>query len=289
MVDGNWDSAVEDYLLSLRAAGCSAVTIKVRRSVLHVFSEWHGKSNVEEAAAAAGAYMAERFRVLSHNSGVMNFCILRLFFDHSKDSGLLERNPLRQQRPPRLHHRVVEVFTDGEIQRLLADADEWDTATMMILMYTGLRVSEMLSLEWEDIDRGEVIVRGKGDKDRRVAIPEGLQRALSDLPRKGERVIPYGATYVKVRFNRLGARTGLHVHPHKFRHTFGDRFIGQGGNVEDLAQILGHANINTTMMYVAAHRQKRALDAQRRFAAGVFSGEPPDAGNVVPFRQRATG
>jgi len=289
MVDGNWDSAVEDYIQSLQAAGCSPVTIKVRRSILRVFARWHRQANVSEAAPVAGAYMAERFGVLSHNSGVMNFAVLRLFFDHSKDTGLLERNPLRQQRPPRLHHRVVEVFTDGEIQRLLVDADEWGRATMMILMYTGLRLSEMLSLEWTDIDRGEVIVRGKGDKDRRVAIPEGLQRALNDLPRKGVLVIPYGATYVKVQFRRLGVRTGVKVHAHKFRHTFADRFITQGGNVEDLAQILGHANINTTMTYLAAHRQERALEAQRRFAAGVFSGAPPDAANVIPFRQRATG
>jgi len=282
----DWNPAVENYLASLRMAGCSPLTCKVRRSMLRVFGRWHGKDTVPEAASTVTDYMIERFNALSYNSAVQNFAILRLFFDYCHAAGLLDRNPLRQVRPPRAHYRAVPVFTDGEIERLFAAADEWNKAMMVILMNTGLRLSEMLALTWADIDRGEATIRGKGDKDRRVTVPEGLQRVLGDLPRKGALVIPYGATYVKVRFARLGARTGIHVHPHKFRHTMADRFIGQGGNVEDLACILGHSNINTTMTYLRAHRQTRALEAQRRYATGVFpTGAPTDA-RVLPFRPR---
>ena len=91
-----------------------------------------------------------------------------------------------------------------------------------------------------------------------------METSPLDLQRRGAFVIPYGVSYVKVRLARLGARAGVRVHAHKFRHTFADRFIGQGGNVEDLAQILRHSNINTTMTYLRAHRQQRALAARRR-------------------------
>lgn len=138
----------------------------------------------------------------------------------------------------------------------------------MLLLDTGLRIGELVSLKMEDVHMGKgfVKVMGKGKKERIVPIGNNAQKALQRyLFRYRTRPAHAGIENVflsihgtaltdnsmKLMFARLGQRSGVQrLHAHPCRHTFATRFLVNGGDVFTLQQILGHSTSEMVRHYV---------------------------------------
>jgi integrase/recombinase XerD len=166
--------------------------------------------------------------------------------------------------------RAIKVFSDAEVRRLVAHRPKRKatlrTWTLMILLLdTGLRISEALGLERRHIDLdGRILhVLGKGHRERLVPISTECRKHLYRLVARGgnptdlvfatrsDMRLRYRNTYrdVKVLCAAIGI-TGRHVHPHAFRHCFATNYIRRGGDIYRLSRILGHSAIGTTTLYL---------------------------------------
>jgi len=130
----------------------------------------------------------------------------------------------------------------------------------------GARVSELTRLRWRDIealdDGGQVHLLGKGSKARTVRISAATLELIESLGRgepdawlfpSNRNDGPITRQAVADRLNRWGKRAGVHLHPHKLRHTHATRAVQRGVDVFVLAATLGHATTATTAAYVAAN------------------------------------
>jgi site-specific recombinase XerD len=196
-------------------------------------------------------------------------------------------------RGPKLAQQEPETFSQDEEGRLLAALKERprDLALTELMLRTGLRLQEVANLTLDDIiesPQGDLVrVRqGKGRKDRYVPLDTPKEQ-FSDRLRKyiakvrpkdtdqwalfltarkeGGDYLPLTAPGIQTLFKRLSADTGIHVNPHKFRHTFATRSLSAGVDVMALQKALGHTTLAMVSRYV--HYQVEDLQAawgQRR-------------------------
>jgi site-specific recombinase XerD len=199
---------------------------------------------------------------------------LRAFFSWLMSEGLADDNTARDLRPPKLVKKRVSTLSDEEITAILRTlnlsnhVEARNLTTFMLLLDTGLRVEEVVSLKMEDVHlhEGFLKVMGKGKKERIVPIGNNAQKALQRYIfryRPGpahagiENVFlsvhgtPLTGNSVKLAFARLAQKSGVRrLHAHLCRHTFATRFLTNGGDVFTLQQILGHSTLEMVRHYV---------------------------------------
>ncbi len=198
---------------------------------------------------------------------------VKAFFRYLENTSGIS-NPARALRSPKSERRLPKVAEIDDIVRIIecdADASQLaalrDRAIIETLYSTGLRVSELIGLDWRDIDEelGMVTVRaGKGNKDRVVPIGEvaldalcEYRRAIEPAPESGQPVIVNlrGArlttrsveNIVRARILRSGAAASLT--PHSLRHSFATHLLDSGADLRSIQEMLGHASLATTQRY----------------------------------------
>ncbi|PHJ39945.1 integrase [Desulforamulus profundi] len=163
-----------------------------------------------------------------------------------------------------------------EQNRLLREAERRgkvrDIALIRLMMSCGLRVSEVVAIRLTDLDIGErhgmVAVRGKGNKYREVPVPPEARKAIKEwmtertkkylandwlFPnKKGGHITTRNAEKV---IKNIGKFAGLNIHPHVLRHTAATNMVRTGADLVTVAQILGHADLNTTAIYTKPDRK----------------------------------
>ena len=137
-----------------------------------------------------------------------------------------------------------------------ACANAQERAMVAVMLDTGVRLGELAGLRWGDVGSRQLRVDGKTGP-RFVPVSPSVRRMLDGL---GDRLHiwvsingPMSRSAVQMVVNRIFSRSGLKgpkLGPHLLRHTFATHYINGGGNVAHLQQILGHASIETTMVYV---------------------------------------
>jgi site-specific recombinase XerD len=199
---------------------------------------------------------------------------LRAFFSWLVDEGLTEENIAKDLKPPKLVKKAVSTLSDEEIIAILHTlklnnhCEARNLTIFMLLLDTGLRIGELVSLKMEDVHMGEgfLKVMGKGRKERIVPIGNNAQKALQRYlfryrPRLAHAGIknvflsihgtPLTENSMKLMFARLGQRSGVErLHAHLCRHTFATKFLVNGGDVFTLQQILGHSTLEMVRHYV---------------------------------------
>ena len=160
-------------------------------------------------------------------------------------------------------------ISDTEIRRVitfrLKGRLQGRTATLIVLLLdTGLRIDEALSLDRDHIDLHNcmVRVRGKGNRERIVPISLECRKRLYTWLKGGAKSGPVFATRSGLRLTSRNAYrdikavcgqagvVGSHIHPHAFRHCFAVTYIRRGGDIYRLSRLLGHASITTTQRYL---------------------------------------
>jgi integrase/recombinase XerD len=125
-----------------------------------------------------------------------------------------------------------------------------------VLLYSGLRVSELLSLSKDSIVkvRGRAVLRvlGKGGKERFIPLPKELAEELSEYSRnleEKERLFPLSYSGVRYILRRISRECGVKLHPHKLRHTFATMLVDAGVDIRVIQAFLGHASPSTSARY----------------------------------------
>jgi len=201
------------------------------------------------------------------------------FYGWLKKEELIERNPCANLAPLRTPKEIRKPFSAEELVRI-NDAAETvrDRALIAFLASTGCRVSEVCGVNREDVDlismRLQVV--GKGNKERTVYIDAAcalrLRAYLAErkdscpalfVNRSHERFDPGG---IRKMLRKISERSGVeNVHPHRFRRTLATQLIDRGMSIQEVAAILGHSKLDTTMTYVFVD-SKKVEQAYRRYA-----------------------
>ncbi len=211
--------------------------------------------------------------------------VLHTFFNWLVAEEFIEVNPLGVIKSPKQERKVIQALTAEEVKALLRQASSKtflhrrNRAIVMMLLDTGMRVSELANLVADDVDMntGAILVRkGKGNKQRVVRIGNRTQKALWAYlsSRRG------GSTYglftdgggkrltvgaIKLMIRRLGRRAGLkNVHVHRLRHTFAISFLRAGGDVFSLQYLLGHSTLHMTQRYLQSLNADDAMRAHQK-------------------------
>jgi len=175
---------------------------------------------------------------------------------------------LPPKKPRTADIRPREYLTNHEVEQLIKAAKQGRyghrDATLVLLMYRhGLRVSEAVSVRWDQVDVKQgllTVTRAKNGQNGVHPLSGRELRALRQLKRKAdsnpyvfvsERGAPMTDRNVRTLVKKAGDRAGMEfpVHPHQLRHGCGYKLINNGVDVRTVQQYLGHASINSTVIY----------------------------------------
>lgn len=273
------------YLMLER--GLSENTRTAYISDLERFEEWLGP---EIDAAEADVRQIQNFLREVHELGISArsqariISGLRSFFRYLVFEGTRSDNPMDLIDTPSLGRHLPEVLTIDEVNALIACADTGDLlgmrnrAMMEILYGSGLRVSELCTLERRRVNLDEMYltVTGKGSKERMVPMSETAveqtqlylderERQHADpargeedylfLNRRGKHLSRVMVFYI-VRDLAEGAGIKKTISPHTLRHSFATHLLEGGANLRAIQQMLGHESIGTTEIYLHLDRTR---------------------------------
>ena len=197
---------------------------------------------------------------------------VRVFFRFLVREGLAPMNTPRLLRTPRAPKKLPDVMTTEQANTLLDSVAAGklerphparDLAILELLYGCGLRVSELVGLNLDDVDRAErwLRVRGKGRKERQVPFggkaADALEHYLEDrisretalfLNHRGGRLTDRGVRgIIKLYATLIAGDSSLH--PHSFRHAFATHLLSDGADLRSIQELLGHARLSTTQKY----------------------------------------
>ncbi len=214
---------------------------------------------------------------------------LRSFYKFCLRRGYVQSHPLASIRTPKQDKRLPKFLELEQINKLLATPDtntllgSRDRAMLEVLFSTGVRVSELVDLNFADIDfeGGTIRVRGKGKKQRTTPIgPTAIAavRRYLELRRADARSASFdqNALFVNKHGQRLSTRSvrrkldkylaecGLdpNISPHTLRHSFATHMLNNGADLRSVQELLGHQSLSTTQIYthLTTPRLKQAYD-----------------------------
>ena len=220
-------------------------------------------------------FMSKMWNLWSPSSMARKLASLRTFFNYCIKKGMIEANPAKEVATPKIPKRVPKFLTVDEVFALLdSAADEGalgvrDRGILELLYASGLRVSELVGLNVEDVDLNSQTVRvmGKGRKERIVPVGEKACLALATYVEKRMGLLAgrgaERAYFVNRHGGRLTARSverllakyvrrcGVQktVTPHVLRHTFATHLLGAGADMRGIQELLGHSSLSTTQKY----------------------------------------
>ena len=225
----------------------------------------------------------------------------RAFFHWLVRRETIERNPfdrvvfpkvgkplIRTIEPDEFERLLLACTPPGEVGPLVDRAAARNRAILWVLYDTGIRLSELCGLQLADLDRrnGLLIVKGKGSKERRIALGNNCQRNLlyyldrhrpdeEELTEWGngdehhvflsETRLPLTINGVTLLFARIRKRSGItdkRISPHIFRHTFAIRYLVLGNDPFSLQELLGHEDMTTVKNYM--YMNDETIQSQKR-------------------------
>jgi site-specific recombinase XerD len=292
---GPFQPVITSFRLHLRAEGKAPKTVETYTRAAQWFAGAHllehtthkqwsdvtdddikaWMAHLLEEAGASDSYANNQYRALQ-----------QFFKWYSEDEDL--PNPMRKMKPPKVKEKVVPVFTDEELSSLSkvcrgkTFADRRDKAIIELFKASGIRLSELAGIRYDpedpersdiDLERREVLVTGKGGKQRYVKFGYEAARAIDRYLRvRGahnqahrpklwlgvNNRPPMTANGIYQMIVRRGAQSGVAVNPHKFRHHFSHTWLDHGGNEGDLMELNGWTSPQMLRRYGASARNARA-------------------------------
>jgi integrase/recombinase XerC len=290
---------IERYMHHLRAERhASPHTLRSYRTDLDELRAFLAGKDPRARDAAIGkisiddlrAFAATKLRAARRSTVSRKVAAIRGFFSFLATSGRIRRNPATELVAPKIEKRLPVFLPIDDTERLLngmTAGDAWaerDRAILETLYSSGLRVSELVGLDWQHVDFENECVRvfGKGRKERIVPIGEVALDALRSFRKRlRENGIERSAVFVNRRGGRLTTRsvarfvkryalrsgTPVAASPHSLRHSFATHLLNQGADLRAIQELLGHSSLSTTQRYTHVnldHLMKAYDDAHPR-------------------------
>jgi len=209
---------------------------------------------------------------------------IRRFFDFCVDRGYLATSPAAPIQNPKNPKKLPIFLIANEIKRLLSVPDratqrgKRDYAILVTLVFTGMRLKELVGLNLEDLDltTKQVRVLGKGSRERLIPLNPIVVEALTDylherpatadpavfLGRKGRRIAPTTVEWIVGKYAKIAGIYRKGISPHKLRHTFATLLHMKDVDILEIQTLLGHSSVTSTQIYTHTHpgKLKAAVD-----------------------------
>ena len=253
--------------------------------------KWQGRRQ-QSKDAISDSYYETLFRRLKR---FLNWCVAE---------GYMTANPMAEMPHPKVPKRIIPVVSDEDFQRLRDEVNPSqhppgprrflavrNLAVLMVLIDTPARKAEVTGMQMDhvDLEGRRLLVDGKGRKQRTMPIGRATARVLKVYRDEREGLAPstgdwwvnsrgesLGENWVYQMLKRIAARAGVEgMHPHRFRHTFSKRMVGQGVPLPILEIMAGWVKAPAT--YLAALDEDDVRDAHRRVSPGdrLWAGSLP--------------
>lgn len=277
----NTPDHVDDFIHRLKVEkGYSDHTLRSYSADLNAFIEFLQQRDCDVRTATKrdlrGFLAALRARGLARSTVARKISAIRSLYKYLYRNGTVEENPAASLRTPRQEQKLPDFLTTEEVERLMSapDTSEWtgarDRAMLETLYGGGLRVSELVGLNDEDVELSSGIarVRGKGKKERLAPLGGSAinsiqqyigQRRRVELSRKDPAALFINAVDGR-RLTTRSVRRVLRKHlleagldgglsPHDLRHSFATHLLQNGADLRSVQELLGHKNLTTTQIY----------------------------------------
>jgi integrase/recombinase XerD len=267
------EEAYRMFFVAKNIQGCTRRTLKYYKDVIDEFSRFINKPLLEVTTNDVRYFLA----VKKERDGVTDVTVNNLrrnisaFYSWCEDEEYINKSPLKKIKKIKEEKRVKKPFTEMEIEkmRIAARNEERLSAIIETLLSTGCRVTELVGIDRDDVQGDELVVYGKGRKERKVylnakakcAIDRYLETRTDDnkalfvtLDRPNERLKMSG---VEIVLRKLGRELGIeNVHPHRFRRTAATFALRRGMPLDQVSKMLGHENIDTTQIYAITDQEQ---------------------------------
>lgn len=283
-VDKGIGEFVSDFLAAKRLEGCSERSIRHYDSTLRRFAETVDGPVNAVTTDEIRCYLVDYQGINGAGNVTIDNVrrVLSSFFSWLEEEDFIYKSPVKRIKKIRSTRPIKPVYSDEALENLRdACTCSRDLAIIDLLASTGMRVGELVKLNRSDMcfESRECIVRGKGDKERKVYFDARtkvhLQAYLGERVDGGEPLFvslnkPFNRleiSGVELRLRDLGkAAKVARVHPHKFRRTLATRAIDKGMPIEQVQVLLGHSKIDTTLCYAMVD-QANVKQSHRKFIA----------------------
>lgn len=267
--------------------GLSENTLSAYGSDLNIFAKWlKKKSLLEVKESDVFSFLESRYKQgVGSRSSARILSSLRRFYGYLQREGTIQQNPTDLIEAPYIGKVLPESLSENDIDLLLDAPEISDTLgyrdkVMLELLYaTGLRVSELIGLKFEQVNfrQGFVRVLGKGNKERLVPIGEQalewLETYMTEaranilanrqcdflfVTKRGAGMTRQAFWYIIKRYTKKAGITKP-LSPHTLRHAFATHLLNHGADLRVVQLLLGHSDLSTTQIYthIAQERLKQ--------------------------------
>ncbi len=284
-MENSWNQVRSGFSQYLLSCGRSPTTADTYCSNLSIFWRFCGKYEAtpyEADRQIVRTFVSERLGIVSKARAHNDLAALRSFYRWLKEGRYREDDPTEDVRVKRTKQLPTEPLKIQELNAMLTVCTrERDRLLLLMLAYSGLRISELAELRAENFDwqQGLIRIRGKGDKERLIApSPDVLGRLhaflgmfatgpiwLSKVQRR-----QLSAQQIRKIIYEVAERAKVcNVHPHRFRAFFATQYVEQFADIQALQGMLGHSSLETTARYSEWTKQKRGIEQMKRFKIGA--------------------
>lgn len=269
--------SIRAWLNTKELEGRSKRTIRYYRATAERLGSFLGRDPKDATTDEVRAFLSSLKQTNTNVSINNNRRNLNSYYQYLEDEDEIPKSPMRRIHYIKEDRLVKRPFSDEELERIAIAASETrDAAIVAFLASTGCRVGELVGVLIQDVNMNEreVKVRGKGNKERVTFFDAkcklALERYMDSRDDSDPHVFvgkcgPLTTGYVEAIVRRIGRLANVdNCHPHRFRRTVATRAIEHGMPIEQVKELLGHSQIQTTMIYTTVSREN-VKAAHRRY------------------------
>jgi integrase/recombinase XerC len=265
---------IEEFMLFLRAEqGVSPHTVRAyQRDLIEFFSFLEKKPKDVDNLDIRSFLASLHHKKLKKSSIARKLATIRSYFKYLHREGFVKKNPAKLVSSPKTPINLPRFLTIDEVFTLM-DTPRGDTfmltrdkAILELLYSSGLRVSELTSIDIADLDLKESLIRvkGKGRKERIIPVGSEAMAAINNylperlsvkkkstaliLNNRGGRLTERSVRRILLQYSRMINLKG-DLSPHTLRHTFATHLLHEGADLRSIQELLGHSSLSTTQKY----------------------------------------
>lgn len=257
----NFSKKIKQLETELKLRGFSEKTIRNYMHYNKLFLDFSKKTPDEVEESDVKEFLAHLISDKKMKPATVNLarCSLRFFYDD-----ILKKSIFASVKTVKSEKKIPIVLTPEEIQKLLAEIKNSRNRLMVEFIYaSGLRVSELVNLRYQDLSLDEriaTITAGKGKKDRLVVLSHKICRKLKKQAKnanKRDMIFPVSKRYVQQVVSNAAKKAKIQkrVFCHALRSSFATHLLEHGADIRVIQELLGHANLSTTQIYTKVSKE----------------------------------